>query len=198
MTWGISVRLMNNPITVYDASVLYPAPLRDTLMRVGIAELCQARWTQEILNEWVTNLLQNRPDITRERLERTCSDMNEAIDGALISGYEPFINTVELPDPDDRHVLAAAIHAKAQLIVTNNIRHFPAEILEKYDIEGCHPDAFLARLYASAPADVIEILHEQRADLKRPPQTVDEFLETLERNGLNLLVQLLERHKKLL
>lgn len=189
---------MGKLVVVYDACVLYPAPLRDTLMRVGIAELCQARWTEKILDEWVVNLLERRPDISKERLERTCSYMNEAIDGAVISGYEPLIDTVELPDPDDRHVLAAAIHAEAQLIVTNNIKDFPSQILEKYDIEACQPSAFLAGLYETAPVDMIRILHEQRVALKRPEQTVGEFLETLEKNGLNLLVQSLKSQKELL
>ncbi|HEX5324919.1 MAG TPA: PIN domain-containing protein [Capsulimonadaceae bacterium] len=187
---------MSNLVVVYDACVLYPAPLRDTLMRVGIADLCQARWTDKILDEWVSNLLEHRPDITKERLERTCSKMKEAIPDCTIAGYDYLIDRIELPDPDDRHVLAAAIHAKAQLIVTNNRSDFPLKTLEMYDLQCCHPDAFLTRLYESAPEDVIEVLREQRAALKKPSQTVEEFLATLNRNGLNVLVQLLQLRKK--
>ena len=94
---------------LYDACVLYPAPLRDLLVRLGGSGLFRARWTNQIHDEWICNVLENRADLSRERLERTRDLMNEHIFDSLVTGYEDLIPSLELPDADDRHVLAAAI-----------------------------------------------------------------------------------------
>jgi len=112
-----------------DASVLYSAPLRDLLMHLAVGGLYAARWTDRIHDEWTRSLLQNRPDRTRARLQRTRDLMNSALLDSLISGYEELIPRLRLPDPNDRHVLAAAIHAGADLILTMNLRHFPVRTL---------------------------------------------------------------------
>ncbi|MCA3219062.1 MAG: PIN domain-containing protein, partial [Burkholderiales bacterium] len=103
---------------VYDACVLYPAPLRDLLMRLALADLYRARWTDAIHNEWIRALLARRPDLKREDLERTRELMNLHVRDSLVTGFEPLIPSVELPDADDRHVVAAAIHCGASLILT--------------------------------------------------------------------------------
>lgn len=94
---------------VYDACVLYPAPLRDLLMSLTQSGLFHARWTDQIHDEWMRNLLTNSPHLTRERLERTKAKMNAAVRDCLVENYEPLIATLDLPDADDRHVLASAI-----------------------------------------------------------------------------------------
>ena len=134
-------------IVLYDACVLYPAPLRDLLMQLALADLFQARWTDEIHDEWTRNVLADRPDITPASLARCRRLMDEHVPDCLVTGYEPLIPTLTLPDPDDRHVLAAAIHGGAELIVTFNLGDFPASVLEPYDIEAVHPDEFIARLW---------------------------------------------------
>lgn len=101
-------------IAVYDANVLYPAPLRDLLIRLAQAGLVQAKWTEMIHDEWTRNLLSNHSGITPEQVSRTRDLMNLAIRDSLVTGHEPLIETLQLPDPDDRHVLAAAIKAGAQ------------------------------------------------------------------------------------
>lgn len=103
-----------NFTVVYDASVLYPAPLRDLLIWVAIKGLVRAKWTDQIQEEWLRNLLEQRPDLDERRLRRTQQLMNRALPDAHVSGYEDLISALELPDPDDRHVLAAAIRAGAQ------------------------------------------------------------------------------------
>ena len=103
---------MANIIAIYDACVLYPAPLRDLLIQLGITGLFRPRWTEEIHDEWIRNVLKKRPDLNREQLNRTKQLMNQAIPDCLVTDYKSIIEGLKLPDPDDRHALAAAIHAR--------------------------------------------------------------------------------------
>lgn len=139
------------PVVVYDANVLYPSTLRDVLIRVGLARLVRPKWTEQILDEVFGNLRANRPDLEPARLERTRHLMNDAIRDVTVTGFEQLIDQLDLPDPDDRHVLAAAIHAGAQVIVTRNLRDFPPQTLDPWGIEAQHPDAFLAGLHEEHP-----------------------------------------------
>jgi predicted nucleic acid-binding protein len=113
-------------VVVYDASVLYPSTLRDLLIRVAQSGLVQAKWTDGILDEMFAALHRHRPDLDQHKLDRTRALMATAVRDWKISGHEPLIDSLKLPDPDDRHVLAAAIKARAQVIVTSNLRDFPA------------------------------------------------------------------------
>lgn len=166
-------------IVLYDACVLYPAPLRDLLMRLALADLFQARWTDEIHDEWTRNVAANRPDITPTSLARCRKLMDEHVPDCLVTGYEPLIPTLTLPDPDDRHVLAAAIHGGAGSIVTFNLTDFPAPILAAYSIEAIHPDEFIVGLWDESPEAVLEAVRRQRAGLKKPPKSAAEHLDTL-------------------
>ena len=138
-------------IVLYDACVLYPAPLRDLLMHLALADLFQARWTDAIHDEWTRNVLANRPDLTPESLGRCRELMDAHVPDCLVAGYEPLIPTLSLPDPDDRHVLAAAIHGGAGTIVTFNLGDFPASALGPFSIEAVHPDEFVVRLWDESP-----------------------------------------------
>jgi hypothetical protein len=123
---------------LYDACVLYPASLRDLLMWLARSGLFRARWTDAIHDEWIRNLLNDRSDLTAAQLERTRELMNAAVRDCLVTGYGHLIETLTLPDPDDRHVLAAAIQGGASVIVTFNLTDFPAETLQPYGIEAQH------------------------------------------------------------
>ena len=101
--------------------------------------------------EWITALLRNRPDLSREKLERTRMLMDKHAPDALVTGYEDLIEGLHLPDRDDRHVLAAAIRGRADVIVTANVRDFPADTLTPFEIEAQHPDEFIAHLLDLAP-----------------------------------------------
>jgi predicted nucleic acid-binding protein len=101
---------------VYDANVLYPNTLRDLLIRIAQSGAVQARWTDAILDEMSGALRRSRPDIPAEKLERLRTLMNQSVRGCLVIGYEPLMEGLKLPDPDDRHVLAAAIKAGAQVV----------------------------------------------------------------------------------
>ena len=169
---------------LYDACVLYPAPLRDLLLSLTQTGLFQARWTEMIHEEWIRNLLLNRPDLSRERLERTRDRMNAAVRDCLVESFEPLIETLSLTDPGDRHVLAAAIRGRAEVIVTFNLKDFPRAQLDLYGVEAWHPDDFVLELLERNEAKVCRALREQRARLLKPPQSVEELLATLQTQGL--------------
>jgi predicted nucleic acid-binding protein len=169
---------------ILDACVLYPAPLRDLLLQLATAGLFRARWTDDIHAEWIRGVLQNRDDLTLAQLTRTKDKMNEGANCHLIEGYQPIIDTLELPDPNDRHVLAAAIRGRVDVIVTRNLKDFPAEYLRKFDVEALHPDEFIADLIDLSQTTVIEAVRIIRARLKNPPYSTRQYIETLE--GLEL------------
>jgi hypothetical protein len=169
---------------IYDANVLYPSVLRDLLIRVAQARLVRARWTDRILDEVFDNLTKNLPDLDQEKLARTRTLMNDALPDVLVTGYEPLIEVLDLPDADDRHVLAAAIKVGAQMIVTNNLRDFPADRLAPWDIEARSADEFLHGMVDLAPKQVFGIV-QRMADVRtRPPMDMDQMLAALSHNGL--------------
>jgi len=168
----------------YDACVLYPASLRDLLVRLGKTGLFRARWTDQILDEMVSAILRRRSDLTAEQLQRTRERMCASVPDCLTTGFEDLIEGLELPDPDDRHVLAAAIRASSGVIVTENIADFPAQTLEPYNIEAQTPDVFVLHLIDLAPSTVRSVIQAQSAALENPPMTVGEVLDSLTRSGL--------------
>lgn len=190
---------MEHPVTaIYDANTLYPAPLRDLFIRVAQTGIVWARWTESIHDEWVRNVLKDNPQVTAERLARTRTLMNEAVRDCLVTGYEDLIESLTLPDPDDRHVLAAAIRGGAEVIVTFNLKDFPQEVLARFDIEARHPDDFMLSLFDVAPGVVCGAVKRQREGLRNPPKTADELLETLECQGLPQVVARLREYVQLL
>ncbi|MCK6512146.1 PIN domain-containing protein [Myxococcota bacterium] len=183
---------------LFDACVLYPAPLRDLLMRLALIGLFQAKWSAQIHEEWMRNVLQSRPDLSRERLEKTRELMDRHATDALVEGYEHLIHQLELPDEGDRHVLAAAIHAKVDVIVTFNLKDFPRSVLRPYGILPLHPDVFLCELLDIDQDSVCQAVREQRLSLKNPPKTARDLLETLEQQGLKKSVERLNEKLALL
>ena len=180
---------------VLDACVLYSASLRDFMLRLAGAKVYHPRWSEEIQNEWTRNLLQNRPDLTREKLERTCREMDLHFPHGLVRGYDSILSALTLPDPNDRHVLAAAIHAKARIIVTFDLSDFPETALYHYGIEALSPDEFVLRLIQKRSDRVLQAVKDHRLGLTRPPKTVDEYLTTLENRGLLRTVAFLREHE---
>jgi len=168
------------PLTaLLDANVLYPAPLRDVLMHLATARLFRARWSAEIHEEWIRNLLRNRPDLSRETLEGTRDMMNSAVPDGLVTRFEHLIPDLALPDENDRHVLAAAIMGGADSIVTFNLKDFPKAALEPFGVVAQTPDEFIHELLDADEDRVILAIRRQRALLAKPPKTVEEHLETM-------------------
>lgn len=175
---------MPGPIVLVDASALYAAPLRDLLLELALSGLFRAHWTERINEEWISHLLRNRPDLTAAQLARTRALMQAHVRDSLIEDYEALIETVRLPDPDDRHVLAAAIKGQAEVIVTFNLADFPTATLAPYGMEARHPDAFLSDLLARDSTEVSAAARRVRARLRQPPLDVGAYLAVLERCGL--------------
>lgn len=165
---------------VYDADVLHRAPVRDLVVRLALQRRLnlRARWTEQILDEMVESIARRRPEL-RERLGRTRQLMCDAVPDCLVTGWEPLVAALQLPDPDDRHVLAAAIRSHAGVIVTYNTHDFPDVKLEPFGIVAQHPDTFLMDLFELAPAAVVQVLQEQAAALIDPPQALPDLLERL-------------------
>ena len=178
----------------YDANVLYPAELRNFLMHLALSGLFRAKWSAAVHEEWITNLLLNRPDLSRQKLERTRMLMDRHAIDALVTGYERLIPGLHLPDPNDRHVLAAAMRGGADVIVTMNLKDFPAEILEPLGIEAQHPDDFILRLLGLVPGLVVAAAEAHRLSMKNPAKSIVEYLETLARQGLTQTVAVLREH----
>lgn len=179
---------MANFTAVFDACVLYPAPLRDLLMSVALTEQFRAKWTIEIQNEWIRNVLKERSDISEENLHRTAELMRQAVPDAIVENYEGYIDSLELPDPGDRHVLAAAIKCQADVIVTNNLRDFPGEVLARYEVDVQSPDIFLGHLFDLNPTAFCAVVRQQRERLKNPPYTAEELLGIFYNQGLPITV----------
>jgi hypothetical protein len=140
--------------------------------------------SEAIHDEWTRSVLADRPDIKPEQLGRTRSLMNLQARDALVEGYESLISTLSLPDPDDRHVLAAAVHAGASAIITFNLTDFPAERLAPYGVQAQHPDELVCQLIDEAPALACAAAKRQRESLKKPPKSAEEYLAVLGRVGL--------------
>lgn len=169
---------------IYDANVLYPSTLRSLLLYLALSGLFRARWSEHIHHEWMRNLLANQPHLQPEQLERTRHLMDAHAPGCLVSGYEPLINNLVLPDPNDRHVLAAAIVAQAGVIVTFNLSDFPIDATRPYGIEAQHPDIFIQHLIDLKPQAVLAAAREHRQSLQKPAMTAEHYIVSLERQQL--------------
>lgn len=164
-------------------------------MRLAVTDLFKARWTDMIHEEWIRNL---EDKIPRDKLEKVRDLMDEKVRDAKIEGFEFLIGTLKLPDPDDRHVLAAAIHSKSDAIVTFNQKDFPSEYLASFDIELIHPDDFIVYQFEFDPGAVLESFKRQRKSLKNPKMVVDEFIDCLYKQQLPQTANMLTGYKDLI
>ena len=160
-------------VVVYDACVLYLARLRDLLIRIARTGVVRARWTDEILDECFRSILEDRPDLDESALKRTRELMIKAVPDGMVTGCADLIEGLTLSDVDDRHVLAAAIRASAQTIVTLNLADFPSAVLGSLGIEVQHPDDFVLDAIDLAPGQVARCIREQVAALKNPSMSVE-------------------------
>jgi len=183
---------------IYDACVLYPGALRDFLIQLATTNLFKAKWTHRIHDEWIFNLLKNRPDLTSDRLQKTRQLMNSTVRDCLVEGYEKLIESVQLPDKNDSHVLAAAIHCNADIIVTFNLKDFPTKVLRECKIRALHPDDFILSLLDFDPLIIYRAAQQHRARLKNPKKLAEEYLFTLSSHGLVKTVQHLKNKIELI
>ena len=168
---------------VLDANVLYPNLLRDILLSLAAAGLYHARWTARINDEWTKNLAANRPEIA-PKIGLLLEQVNQAVPDCLIENYDFLIDKLVLPDPDDRHVLAAAIVGHADAIVTSNLKDFPTSALAQHGVEAQHPDDFVMNQLELRPFDALEVFKQVRAKRHNPACTAAELIDMVEKNGL--------------
>ena len=191
---------MSHFAVIFDACVLHPAELRDFLMWLARTRLFRAKWTATIHDEWIRSIVRRRPDAQQEelrkRLLRTADLMNSAIPDSLVAGYESLIPGIQLPDPDDRHVVAAAIFARAEVIVTFNLKDFPTVSLQAFNVQAQHPDDFVLSVIDIDGNAVCEAARRQRENLQHPKKSVDQLLDGLEKIGLVKTVEFLRRRRE--
>lgn len=179
------------PVVVYDANVLYPFHLRNLLVQCAVDRVVEARWSDQIHDEWMRNLAASSDNVVLARLRRTRDLMNRVLPGATVRGFERHIASVSLPDPDDRHVVAAAIESGAALIVTWNTRDFPARALLPHRLRAQRPDAFLMARYETATEVMKEVARNARSNLTRSDLTAKAYAEALRRQRIVRFAQVL-------
>jgi hypothetical protein len=172
-----------SPVVLYDANLLYPFHLRNLLVQLGVDGLVAPRWTDRIHDEWVGSLAATGK-VARERLLRTRDIMRRVLPRADVTGYEHRIAALALPDRDDRHVLAAAVEAGASVILTLNLRDFPAGRLAPFGIVARHPDDLLCELHDADPEAVRASAEAAHANLSRSAPSFGAFLDALAHQGL--------------
>jgi hypothetical protein len=181
-------------VAVFDACILYPFHLRNIVVQAAVDRLVEARWTDAIHDEWIRNLTVDVPAIPIERLQITRRLMTDAVPTAVVSGYEEHIPNVILPDPHDRHVVAAGIAAKATLILTWNLRHFPENELKKFGLRKMNPDEFLSELFDKAPELMIGSLANARRNLSKTRVSASDFISIVENQKLAQLAKRLQKY----
>lgn len=170
---------------ILDANVLYPITLSDTLLTLAEAKLFHARWSETIEEEVIRNLVKNRPDLTDKARKRVTA-MRKVSPDCLISNYERFVDGLIMPDPGDRHVLAAAIVGHADAIVTFNLKDFPAELLAGFNIEAIHPDDFIMNQIGlpNNQLEALKAIKEMRERWQKPSFTAESLIHLFESNEL--------------
>lgn len=171
-------------VLVLDTCVLFPNYLRDTFLTLAEEELFRPAWSAAILAEVRRNVLAKR-QVDPQAFDRTLDVMNAAFPLAMVHGWESVVPELELPDPDDRHVLAAAITGRARSVVTFNLSDFPAASLRPHQVDAVHPDSVLLECLDLAPTLVLRGLSRQIGRCRRPPMDLQGLLLRLERAGVS-------------
>ncbi len=190
------MKIRHRPRVVLDANVLYRASIRDFLMHLSyVGFLFEPLWSDEIHEEWISNLLKNRPDLKRENLESVRNAMNRAAPHANIkkTAYENLTKTLDLPDQNDCHVLAVAIVGRADYIVTSNLQDFPNKIISHYGVAVLDPDSFLFKIVSSNLEQSILSLEAQKKNLIKNPRSLTEILDTLSNHGIPVTANFLKK-----
>lgn len=166
--------MSRRPAVVLDANTLIPIRLASTLLWLAEAGLFQPLWSDRILNEVERNL--PKLGLNSQQAARRVGSMRDAFGAeSLVDGFDELISEMTC-DPKDAHVLAAAVHDEADVLVTFNLKDFPAESADPHGIEVLHPDSFLTQLLTDSPTSVIDALEAGVQDLRKPPETMNAWL----------------------
>ena len=167
---------------VLDTNVIYPVIIRDLLLWFAYYDMYTPKWSNHIFDEWKD--VMHRKGVSPDESEKRTLNMNNAFPDALVTHYETLIEHLELPDEKDRHVLAAAIKTNAHVIVSNNIKDFPEDVLDKYGLKIKTPDDFLTDIIDLNTEIAIEAFKEMVLNKKNPELDEYEVLDCLRKNGL--------------
>ncbi|WP_349254322.1 PIN domain-containing protein [Rhizobium sp. CB3171] len=167
--------------------------MRNVLVQCAFDGLIEAHWTDDIHGEWIRNLAANSPETPVSRLEATRDRMKDVLPDADVANYRALVPSLSLPDPDDRHVLAAAVAAKASVIVTWNLKDFPAADLRPYGGTCTSPDDFLAGLYSTFSSALIDSVKSARQNLRKTTPSAEEFIDALDHQGLKKVSAILRQ-----
>jgi predicted nucleic acid-binding protein len=174
--------LMSGFRVVLDTCVLVPIVKADLLLTLARRGAFHPLWSDAIMEELSRAIVKVNPDVTEERAAARILDMNNAFEDALVDGWEPLEGCIAgLPDPDDRHVVAAAVRGNAAAIVTDNIKHFPDDALEPWGLHAVSSDEFLLDALDLSKSGMLSCLIEMVEKRKHPPVTVENILASLER-----------------
>ncbi|WP_192497198.1 PIN domain-containing protein [Gulosibacter chungangensis] len=166
-----------------DANVLVPVVTCDTLLRLADNGAFRPLWSPRVIDEAQTALERIHPNIDKSRFQSRFRSMNNAFEDASVEGWETIQQSVTLPDPDDRHVVAAAILGRADVIVTQNTKDFPDETLRMFGMTAVRLDDFLLDQFHFNPSRCLRVITEQTEAMTNPPVAIDELLERLSRSG---------------
>lgn len=183
---------------LFDADVLVSMRITDLSIRLAMTGLFRMYWSEDIHDEWSRAVLKLHPHLSPAQINRRRQQMDRAIPQALVTGHDALIASLKLPDAGDRHVLAAAIAARADVIVTFNLRDFPGDALDAFGIEAQHPDVFLSYQRTLEETLFLRIAKEARAALTNPPITADDYIASLRRQGLITTADALANAKALI
>ncbi|WP_163836685.1 PIN domain-containing protein [Spartinivicinus ruber] len=187
-------------IAVLDANVLYPLKLRGMLLWVAYQNCFTPIWSTIILDEWTRNLKKNNPDIDVNKLEKSCRQVNQGFPYACVDEeeIEQFLSQVpQLPDKDDRHVVAAALASEALYLVTHNLKDFPNSVLKPLGLKALSPDNFFQLLIEKYPEEVYSGVEEARKRWKKPPFNQEALIAWMQKNKLKQLASFITQHSKL-
>ena len=185
MTYSIKT----NSTVFCDASVLYQAQIRDLLLELCVhKKLLRLHWSKQVQDEWINKL--SRDDKNRRKsFERTRKRMEKHVPYAIVKGYGHLEGELDLPDIDDKHVLAAAIKAECEFLITENLKDFPDKVLSTYSIKAVSIDTFLSRLFDLYPDHILEAIHSIVTRLVNPPVGTWEWCDRLSEIGFSLIAE---------
>ena len=169
---------------VLDTNVLYPIIIRDVLFWFAYYDLYTPAWSKHIFEEWEQVCKKKFPEMSSEEINKRLRKANEAFPFALVENYEPLMKDLELKDPDDKHVLAAAIKINANLIVTQNLKDFPEDYVSKFNIGVKSADDFICDIIDLDPSTSLEAFREMVWYKKNPPMDEFQVLDSMRKHGL--------------
>ncbi len=182
-----------------DACTLAGALKRNLLLTLAEAEFFRLRWSARVLAETqsaIEKMLSGKGVAdAADRAARARRSMEDAFDDAMVGDFDEFLYVcANWPDPNDAHVVAAALKTQAAMIVTDNLKDFPAHLLAPLNIEARSSDAFIADTIALDPGRAVAALRLMRTRLKRPEKTAEILLLDMEAVGLIETVDVLRSH----